>query len=141
MKAPQAGACSNCGSRDPGLRAVYDWRRTSGEEGWAWRGTSRMLCPGCYADPRFGGRWIDERQKATAQKPMWAADEPEEFERPVPPVRTGPFTVAASTPSTNVKPQTRSKPRQTAAPAPQRKPKRAPAKAGKSPAKRSRKTK
>src|SRR5687768_7734346 len=141
MKAPQAGACSNCGSRDPGLRAVYDWRRTSGEEGWAWRGTSRMLCPGCFADPRFGGRWIDERQKATAQKPAWAADEPEEFEKPVPPVRTGPFDVAASPPSASAKPETRAQPQQTAEPSPPGKTKRTPSKSGKSPARRGRKAK
>lgn len=90
MKATLAGKCSNCGSRDPVLRAVYDWQRTQTEGRWTWLGTSRPLCPGCYADPRFGGRWIDERKKPTAQKPAWAAEEPEEFARPTPPVRTGP---------------------------------------------------
>ena len=141
MKAPQAGTCATCASRDPGLRAVYDWRRTSGEEGWVWRGTARMLCPGCFADPRFGGRWIDERQKATAQKPMWAADEPEEFEKPAAPVRTGPFAVATSQPSTIAKPAIRPEPRQAARPASPAKAKRAPSKAGKSTARRGRKAK
>ena len=31
------------------------------------------------------GRWIDERQKPTAQKPAWAESEPEEFARALPP--------------------------------------------------------
>lgn len=100
-----------------------------------------MLCPGCFADPRFGGRWIDERQKATAQKPAWAADEPEEFEKPVPPVRTGPLTVAASQPSTIAKPETRPEARQAASPASNGKVKRPSSKAGKSPARRGRKAK
>jgi len=102
-----------------------------------------MLCPGCYADPRFGGRWIDERQKATAQKPAWAADEPEEFEKPVPPVRTGPLSVAASPPSAPSKaaePEMPTRREQTAKPSLPSKSKRVP-KAGKTPARRGRKAK
>lgn len=44
-----------------------------------WLGSARSLCSGCFADPRLRARWIDERQKQSPVKPMWAKDEPEEF--------------------------------------------------------------
>jgi hypothetical protein len=92
-----------------------------------WLGTSRALCPACYADPRFGGRWIDERQKATAQKPAWAADEPEEFDKPVPPVRTGPLPArnAPDKPAAPVKAVAPARPAVTPEPDPSRKAKSA----------------
>ena len=105
MQPSQAGKCSNCGSRDTALQAVYDWRRTEIDGGWVWLGTPRMLCAGCRADPRFVGRWIDERQKPTAQKPAWAESEPEEFARALPPEPPVPPAAAPAKQEVPAKPE------------------------------------